>query len=154
MSEDDANFLGVDSSFFSTIALFKKMLCSLGFLRFSRRKDPWKEWKWKVPLEIWNMPVGRIHGFGVCFFFVWLGCLVVIGSYSPKRKHAYFADKGQRSNAVLLQKTASREWKCGLSHPLPLKAKKPSAYRSTVAGHRTLGPLSVMRRDSIFKLTE
>ena len=22
-----------------------------GFRRFSRKKDPWKEWKWKVPLE-------------------------------------------------------------------------------------------------------
>ncbi|CAJ1425510.1 unnamed protein product [Effrenium voratum] len=33
----------VDSPFFSTILL--------GFWRFSGKKDPCKEWKWKVPVE-------------------------------------------------------------------------------------------------------
>ena len=37
-------FLGVDFPFFPTIVLFKTQLFSLGFRRFSRRKDPWKEW--------------------------------------------------------------------------------------------------------------
>ena len=36
--------LGVDSPFFSTIVLFTKQPFSLGFWRFSRKKDPWKEW--------------------------------------------------------------------------------------------------------------
>ena len=43
--------LRVDSPFFSTIVLSKTGSVSLGFRRFSRKKDPWKEWKWKVPLE-------------------------------------------------------------------------------------------------------
>ena len=42
---------------FSTILLFKNRIrfpppFSLGFRRFSRKKDPWKEWKRKVPLEL------------------------------------------------------------------------------------------------------
>ena len=37
----------LDSQFFSTIIL----LFPLGFWWFSGKKDPWKEWKWKLPLE-------------------------------------------------------------------------------------------------------
>ena len=37
----------------------------LGFRRFSRKKDPWKEWKWKVPLE---MLLGWNHGDRSFFF--------------------------------------------------------------------------------------
>ena len=33
---------------FSTIALSKNQPFSLGFRRLSRKKDPWKEWNWKV----------------------------------------------------------------------------------------------------------
>ena len=46
--------LGVDFPFFSTIVLSKNQPFSLGFRRFSRkiRIDPWKEWKWKVPLDM------------------------------------------------------------------------------------------------------
>ena len=35
-------FLGVDSPCFSTVGLTPTF--SLGFWRFSRKKDPWKEW--------------------------------------------------------------------------------------------------------------
>ena len=41
----------------------------LGFRRFSRKKDPWKEWKWKVPLEPWavssyfSRQAGFVHYF-------------------------------------------------------------------------------------------
>ena len=45
---------GVDSAFFSIIVLVKhRSPFSLGFWRLSEKKDPWKEWKWKVPLEEW-----------------------------------------------------------------------------------------------------
>ena len=37
-------FLGVDAPFFSTIVISKNRLFSLRFRRFSRKKDPWKEW--------------------------------------------------------------------------------------------------------------
>ena len=41
--------------FFSTIVLFKnRSLFSQGSWRFSRKKDPWKEWKWNLPLETLN----------------------------------------------------------------------------------------------------
>ena len=36
--------LGVGSQIFSTIVLFKNQLFLLGFRRFSRKKNPWKEW--------------------------------------------------------------------------------------------------------------
>ena len=36
--------LGVDSPVISTIGLFKNQPFSLRFRRFSRKKDPWKEW--------------------------------------------------------------------------------------------------------------
>ena len=36
--------IGVDSPFFSTIVLVRKQPFSMGFRRFSRTKDPWKEW--------------------------------------------------------------------------------------------------------------
>ena len=36
--------LGLDSPFCSIIVLSKKRPFSLGFRRFSRKKDPWKEW--------------------------------------------------------------------------------------------------------------
>ena len=35
---------GVDSPFFSTNVLFKDRPISLGFWRFSGKKDSWKEW--------------------------------------------------------------------------------------------------------------
>ena len=41
--------LGDDSPFFSTIVLFNNQPFSLGFRRFSGKKDPRKEWKWKLP---------------------------------------------------------------------------------------------------------
>ena len=31
--------------------LFENQICFPAFLRFSRKKDPWKEWQWKVLLE-------------------------------------------------------------------------------------------------------
>ena len=37
-------FLRVDSPFFSTLVLFNHRLFSLSFQRFSRKKDPWKDW--------------------------------------------------------------------------------------------------------------
>ena len=36
--------LGADSPFFSTIIIFNNQPFSVGFRRFSRKKDPWKEW--------------------------------------------------------------------------------------------------------------
>ena len=45
--------LGVDSPFFSTIVLSTNRPLSLGFKGGFSRKDPWKEWKWEVPLEQW-----------------------------------------------------------------------------------------------------
>ena len=36
--------LGADFPFFSAIVLFKNQPFPLGFLWFSRKKDPWKEW--------------------------------------------------------------------------------------------------------------
>ena len=38
--------------FFSAIVLFKNRPFPPGVWRFSRRKDPWKEWKWRLPLEL------------------------------------------------------------------------------------------------------
>ena len=55
-------FLGVDSPFFSTIVLFKTLHFPLHFLRFSRKKDPWKEWKWKVPLDFLEAPPPKKKG--------------------------------------------------------------------------------------------
>ena len=46
----------VDSPFFSTIVLFKIRSVSPEFLRFPEKKDPWKEWKWKVPREFPSCP--------------------------------------------------------------------------------------------------
>ena len=48
-----AAILGVDSLsiLFNHRSFQKPDPFSLGFRRFSRRKDPWKEWNWKVPLE-------------------------------------------------------------------------------------------------------
>ena len=37
--------------FFSTLVLFNNQPLSLGFRRFSRKKYPWRERKWKVPLD-------------------------------------------------------------------------------------------------------
>ena len=37
--------LGLVSPFFSTIVLFEIQPFSLAFWRFSRKKDPWKEWR-------------------------------------------------------------------------------------------------------------
>ena len=47
------NILGVDSfSILSDHRSFQKPdPFPLGLLRSLRKKDPWKEWKWKVPLE-------------------------------------------------------------------------------------------------------
>ena len=42
---------GVDSPFFSAIVLFKNQPFP-AFWWLSRKKDPWKEWKWKLALEI------------------------------------------------------------------------------------------------------
>ena len=43
---------GVDSPFFSTIVLFKNRLVFLpGLVWFFRKKDAWKDWTWKLPLE-------------------------------------------------------------------------------------------------------
>ena len=36
--------LGLDSPFFSTMVLFKNPPFSPRFWKFSRKKDPWKEW--------------------------------------------------------------------------------------------------------------
>ena len=47
-------FLEVDSPFLSAIVLSKNRSFSLGLWRFSRKKDPSKEWKWKVPLDSWG----------------------------------------------------------------------------------------------------
>ena len=44
-------FPGVDSPVFSPIVPSKNRPFSLGLWRFSIKKDPWKEWTWKVPLE-------------------------------------------------------------------------------------------------------
>ena len=41
-------FLGVVSPFFSAIILFKNLPFPRVFGRFAK-KDPWKEWKWKLP---------------------------------------------------------------------------------------------------------
>ena len=43
--------LGVDSPLFSTIVLSKNLLFPLGFWWLCEKKDAWKEWKWKCPLE-------------------------------------------------------------------------------------------------------
>ena len=43
--------LGVDSPFFSTFVLFKNQLFPQGLAWYFRKKDAWKEWKCKVPLE-------------------------------------------------------------------------------------------------------
>ena len=48
-----------DTILFNHQALQKPDPFSLGFWRFSRKKDPEKEWKWKVPLEAWRIaPLG------------------------------------------------------------------------------------------------
>ena len=48
----DIVFLGVDSPFFSIIVLFKNRIFFLWvFDDFLKDSDPWKEWKWKAPLE-------------------------------------------------------------------------------------------------------
>ena len=53
----EGSILGVDSPFFSAIVLFKhRSPLPLGFWRFSRKEDAWKEWKWKLPLEAWQEP--------------------------------------------------------------------------------------------------
>ena len=39
---------------FSTIVLFQNQAFSKGFWRLSRKKDPWNEWKWKLPLELFQ----------------------------------------------------------------------------------------------------
>ena len=47
------------------MVLFKNQLFALGFRRFSRKKDPWKEWKWKVPMEkssVGHLPFPNSHG--------------------------------------------------------------------------------------------
>ena len=50
------NFLGVDSPLLSTIVLFKNQLFpSCLFFFFLRKKDAWKEWKWKLPLDFFAM---------------------------------------------------------------------------------------------------
>ena len=51
------SFLGLDS--FSILFNHRSFQSpdpfSLGFCRFSGKKDPWKEWKWKVPVEMSRM---------------------------------------------------------------------------------------------------
>ena len=51
--------LGVDSPFFSTIVLSKNRRFPR---RVSRKKDPWKEWKWKVPLELHHIALELAKG--------------------------------------------------------------------------------------------
>ena len=52
--------LGVDSPLFSAIVLSKNQPFCQGFCWwFPRKKDPWKEWKWKVPLEK-GKPTGQL----------------------------------------------------------------------------------------------
>ena len=60
-----AIFLGVDSPFFSTIVLFNKQPISLGFRRFSRKKDPWKE-RGRYP---WNIYV-HVYDVDVCTYYI------------------------------------------------------------------------------------
>ena len=52
---DRVDILGGDSHLFSPIVLFEHQLFPHVFfffsVWFSREKDPWKEWKWKLPLE-------------------------------------------------------------------------------------------------------
>ena len=47
---------------------------NLGFRRFSRKKDPWKEWKWKVPLEPprirWFSYPQKARNLRICLFLV------------------------------------------------------------------------------------
>ena len=52
--ETRANGLGVDpfSILFNHPSFQKPEPFSLGFSRVSRKKDPWKEWNWKVPIEM------------------------------------------------------------------------------------------------------
>ena len=45
-------FLGVGSPLFSILFLFKNQLFPKGFRWFFRKKDAWKEWKWKVNLRV------------------------------------------------------------------------------------------------------
>ena len=40
----------------------------LGFWWFSRKKDPWKKWKWKLPLEL------RLEETGI-----WMGLELILG---------------------------------------------------------------------------
>ena len=54
--------LGVDSPFCSTIVLFKNQLFPLGFCWFSEKKDPWKEWTWKCPLDVWDESIHVSRG--------------------------------------------------------------------------------------------
>ena len=63
-------FLGVDSSsiLFSHGSLQKPDPFPQGFWWFSRKKDPWKEWKWKLPLDF--CCVVCIGG----FVLKWRGC--------------------------------------------------------------------------------
>ena len=67
------NSLGVDSVsiLFNHPSFQQPDPFSLKFRRFSRKKDPWKEWTWKVPLEtgfdprllkLWNQ--GAAQGSG------------------------------------------------------------------------------------------
>ena len=45
-------FLAVDSPFCNHRS-FQKPAFSPGFLMVSKKREPWKEWKWKVALDIW-----------------------------------------------------------------------------------------------------
>ena len=44
--------LGVDYPFFHSSLISETSRFCLSFRMVSRKKDPWKEWTWKVPLEI------------------------------------------------------------------------------------------------------
>ena len=97
-------YSGVDSIsiLFNHCSFQKPIAFPQAFWWFSRKKDPWKEWKWKLPLE-------------VC-----LGCLHSLPfPWPPSSRHFFFRRAGDwgRGGGTGYGRSSTRAQICELLNP-------------------------------------